>query len=153
MELRDITDDIVTSFFSDNPRACYKGLSNSALVYLYYSNKWVSNPEEKVIGVFNKEELSAVLVYSLINDIMVTLHIYLADRHLKSTKFREVVQAIKDYFKNKTSFKKVIVMAPESCTHVHRAAELFKMDKEGILKDSILWREKLENLIIYGLSI
>lgn len=154
MEIRhDLTEDTVSEFFMSDPRLSYIGLDDDSLVYMYNNQRYKAKENTVYAGVYDEDELICIFRWELFTPITVGVHLYLKSRLHKSDIFTKISKMIIDFYRDKSSFKKLLVFAPGSCVHVHKAAKRVGFEEEAIIKKCLIWRKELVDLHIFSLEL
>lgn len=145
----------INHFFMTDPQVSYLGLPDEDLVSLATTGKYILAEGSVIYGVEEEEEgkLIGLIKIELFTSVTANVHFYLHSSLHKSGKLREVREFFYKYFQEETNIEKVIVVAPATCKHVHGPAERFGFKLEGVLTKSLVWRQELVDMYIYGLCI
>lgn len=155
LEIKDVSPELVTEFYRRDPTLCYLGLPDEALANLMVDESYILYKDcpSYLWGVYINDNLICVIKYELFTSQTINLHIALCSYMHDSGAFQKVQQALKKHIIETTSYIKVIVMCPKTCTHIQKAAEAYGFVKEGQIPNCIVWRTELTDIIIYGLSV
>ena len=152
-KFKDITQEQVTEFFLNDPNVCYLGLPDADLYELYEDKIYRLKDNTIYKAIYLRDELIAILKYEAFTQHTVNLHFYLSSKLHKKGYARSVEQAIYDYFIENTKAIKAILMTPTTCTQVHGPAIGFGMVLEGRIEKSIVWRNEVMDILIYGIEL
>lgn len=154
MEIRDVIEEEMTTFFMNDPALCYLGLPDRVLHILYTEKKYPANPNSMYKGVYKEEVLIAIVRYELYTEISLDVHFYIAT-HLQhkglALQIRDLCIAF--CLNEHPQIIKIIATVPSSCEHVQRCLERFGMKLEGVVSQCIIWRQQLVDLMFYGLPL
>ena len=151
--IKDVSESELTDFFINDPKLAYLGLPDNDLVNLFYHHKYVPNSISFYKGVFEDDRLICPFKIEFFTETTANLHLYLCSDLHKTGKIKEVEKEIRRWFLEETYFQKVLIMAPETCDHVHGTAEYFGFVVEGRLTKAVRWRKELVDVIIYSDNI
>lgn len=153
MKTIDIDASIMTEFFINDPKLCYMGLCDDDLVTLHETKKYVPHPLSLYKGICEGDDLIAVIKFEKFSDTAVNIHLYISSKLHGKGKTIEITDLVCKYLKDTTDMKKVLIMTPRSCVHSCKAAEARGFILEGTITSGCLWRNKVEDVLIYALSI
>ena len=100
------------------------------------------------IGVYVKDELITVIKYEYMTPVTVCYHFYLRKDLWGKGIAGPIAKELDKWFLEKTSVHKLCIYAPEPCKHTIRTARLVGWTLEGVLTSSVVWKGKIENMII-----
>ena len=95
----------------------------------------------------NYDDKAIIRLYPLTN-LSVDMHIHLKSEFWGTGVSDEMSKHIEQYLIENTQFCKIVIQTPACCREVLKAATRDGYSLEGILTASILWRDKVENLIL-----
>lgn len=95
----------------------------------------------------NYDNKAIIRLYSLTN-LSVDMHIHLKPEFWGTGTSESLAAAVEKYLVENTNFCKIVIQTPACCRAVLKAATRDGYSLEGILTASILWRDKVENLIL-----
>ena len=81
------------------------------------------------------------------------LHFYLGTRHQKKNKMKEAYKVVENYIRDNKEQRKVVIYTPSSCKHAQNMVQYLGFELEGTIKSSMLWREKLVDLMVFGVLV
>lgn len=151
-----IVPDSITRFFLADPSLVYLGLPDDDLVSLCYEKRYIPKENSIYKGMYNvdTDELVGIMKLELFTDVSVNIHLYLLTGLHHQGYSKAIGQACYDYVRDYCpNIHKIILMAPESCEHVHKAAERFGMNLEGKLTKVLMWRKKLQDVLLYAINV
>lgn len=153
MYLKDVTQEQLTEFFINDPELCYLGLDDDTLSHLYHNKEYLMSPVSFYQGVFKDDVLAAVMKFEKFSELAVNCHMYLSSKYRSKGFGKEFKEAVYKYVVETTTCTKALMMAPDPCNHVKRAAKSWGFIQEGKLTNCIIWRTKTVDLYIYALDI
>lgn len=153
LNVKEIDENIATAFFLEDPALCYIALPDHDLVSLYQEKKWYKTNGSYLIGIYVEEELIFIMKYEFFTPIAVNVHFYLKSTLRNKGIFKDIQKLLKKWITNNTNIRKILAMSPKSCEMIAHVCEKFGFVKEGHLKNSIIWRNKIDDLLIYGLNL
>lgn len=95
----------------------------------------------------NYKDIAVVALYNISN-LTVDIHPKLRSEYWGSGLSDELQEAIEDWLKRNTGYGKMIIQTPECCREVLQAAVRNGYYLEGLLTAGILWRGKVENIVL-----
>jgi len=153
MSMRAVSDDDLSDFFMNDPQLCLLGLSDETLVELYKTRRYSPNYGTVYMGAYIGEDLKGILKYDLFTSHCVNVHVYVSSSIHHTESVRPLVSAIKQYLIEEVDAIKAVLFVPSSCEHVHKFAPKMGFKQEGLITQCLLWRQKLVDLVVYGLDI
>lgn len=148
--IRELRIEEINDFLVADPNVCYLGLTDNELYILYMNKSYMPLSSSEFAGVFDGEELIMLVRSEPFTRDTISLHLFLATKYHHTGKLREIQAFLKDYYRTQTEYKKIVVMSPETCVHVHKVVEAFGFSLEGRLTKCITWRNELVDLLLYG---
>ncbi|MEI6183902.1 MAG: hypothetical protein WCP65_00125 [Bacteroidota bacterium] len=137
-------------FFLEDPLLCFMALGDEALKD--FDNNRGYNPAPCTItGIYHKNKLICIVQATLFTESTVSLHLYLKSNLHHSGILKplhiEYGKYLQKYYPN---LKKVMIISPTPCKHVHDAIKGLGFKQEGCLTKSMIWRGQLVDLLIFG---
>lgn len=149
MELVPVTQEQLTEFFLSDPELCMQGLCDADLVALHQTKEYSRNTNSVYIGVKDNCDIIAILKYERFTELALNIHIYVHTWLQHKGTMVEIRNTILAYCENQP-VEKLIIMAPEPCEHVIRAALRYGFVKEGQLSKVTKWRGLVVDLVLFG---
>jgi hypothetical protein len=153
IELKEISLKDVNDFFKNDPQLAYLGLSDMALDYLYHKGTIIVSDEALLFGVYSDNELIAHLQAEPWSDVCVNMHMYVSTKLHHSGTIRQVKDQMIKYLLDNTRYSKAVLFIPSACPHVIEVAKAFGLNHEGTISNCMVWRQKVVDMVIYGLDI
>lgn len=153
IEIKTITIDQFNQFFKDDPALCYLGLSDQSLDYLYHNGTVIVPPDAIIYGVYIDNALSCCVQSDFWSDICTILHMYVPTTRQRKGVFRQVQELMQAYLKEHTNYRKALIYIPSACEHVIATAQAFGLRHEATITNCMTWRQKVVDLVIYGLEL
>lgn len=143
----------LTDFFINDPTLCYLGLSDEQLSYMYEHKEYNPDPMSYYLGCWEGKKLLAVIKSEKFTENAVNSHIYMSSKlhHKKMT--TKIKDLYVQYLIDNTEMTKVLVMTPETCSHVIEPLNHWGFALEGVFTNAIVWRQKLVDLHIYATDL
>lgn len=148
-----IPQETIIKFFKEDPSLCYLGLPDYSLVALYEGHEIITKEGTYNLGVYLGDELVFLMNYTYFTDTTINIHTYLKTKYQHTPMYASIQNELRKYFLENTKVIKVIAMTPETCPHIHKTCEKYGFTLEGRLTKAIIWREKLVDLLLYGLIL
>lgn len=144
-----------TDFLIKDPLLCSMSLSDESLKDLDKGMGY-NPPPCSFTGFYNKKnkELLCVMQMTLFTESTILVHVFLQSKLHHSGVLRRISNMYSWYInRHIPSVKKVMIISPAPCHHVHSAVIGLGFKQEGNLSKSIVWREKLEDVFIFGRAL
>lgn len=152
--IKDIEDaKVLSDFFVNDPNLCYLGLPDDDLVNIYNTGEWKPRNTSYFLGVYKEDKLVCIFKYEYYTSIAMTFHGYLKSEYHHTGEFKKIKNALVNWLLDNTTIRKALVFAPDNCPHVHTAMQGIGMEKEGHIKNALIWRQKKVGLTVYGLDL
>lgn len=100
--------------------------------------------------VYSDDDLAGCIRWCPFTNTTIEFHSYILPKYWGKGVPESLVKVAFQYFKDTTPFKKIITFVPSSCKHVQNALKRCEFTEEGKLENSILWKDKIEHLHIFG---
>lgn len=110
----------------------------------------VANPDDNFLAIIDDHKVIAILKYEAFTPLAISCHMFIHPDYWGSKCSYKIIPAIENWFKKHTQIHKLIVMSPESCTHVHMTAAKNGFWLEGCLTGAMYWRGQVEALLIFS---
>ena len=151
--IQNVTKEEAEKFLLADPVLCERALPDDELDMIQTCGEYSPNENANFIGICHDGLLISVTKWEYFTDVTANLHTYImSPLHGKNVTY-DIQLALKQWFITNTPLVKIVIIAPESCTNVHKAADISDFVLEGVLPKSVLWRGKVEGLRIYGLDL
>ena len=134
MIIKEINNKETSDFFLADPDLCVMGLPDGHLYYLSKFGKYPSFPEETVYGLYEEDNLIAVVMFEEYNKDTLAMHFYLSTNHLRKDVVVRFYSIVEDMLIKNYSHTKVSVFIPESCVHVQKAVQAIGFKLKETLK-------------------
>lgn len=152
--LKSITNDQAYSFFMEDPKLAYMALPDDVLAGMYNDKKFYTSEGSELLGIYDKEELFAILKYELWTDICINIHIYLQSKYHHQGKTADLWEFAEGWLaKNNPKITKMVTLTPASCAHVIPVVKRYGFKEEGRITQSVTWRQEVVDLLIFGRSL
>lgn len=140
-------------FFLDDPKLSLQGLADADLQSLFAHGRLIDRPEAKWYGVFDAENMFAVLrLEPYINNSVIT-HVYISTPYQQRSLLKYIFIDTVAYLKKHTQYSSVTVPIPAPCKHVIRVMEPLGFHYAGRLRKKLIWRDKKVDLLYYKRDI
>lgn len=154
MELKhDLTEDEISDFFMSDPKLAYAALPDDALVYMYNNKKYKALKNSCYFGVMEGNNLIALMQWELFTPTTITCHFYIKSNLHGTGLSVYLTKELRKYFKETSSFKKVICPSPAPCVHVTKHLLKCGFELEAVLKKSMPWRKEIVDLNLFSLEL
>lgn len=150
--IKEINNTVASVFFSKDPLLCAMGLADQFLKDMD-DGLGYNPPDAALTGFFNKDndELIGFIQATLFTESTILVHGFLHTKYHHSGIFRQIANKYVKYIhKYYPTIEKLMVISPEICTHVHNAILGLGFKKEGCLTKSMIWRNQLRDVFIFG---
>lgn len=149
--IKEIDNIIATEYLMKDIKLCALALSDDSLKKLDQGQGYCP-PPCSMTGFYNKkDELVCFMQATLFTESTLLIHVFLRSDLHHSGILRPITKQYSEYIhKHAPDVKKAMIMSPEPCSHVHAAVKGLGFKKEGCLTKAMVWREKLEDVIIFG---
>jgi hypothetical protein len=152
--IKEICNSRIANFFLDDPTLANMGLSDEFLAELYYNKEYTPKDNSQFKGFYLGDDLVFVFKYEHFTPVCLNIHCYLSSKLQRSGAFNDIQKILRDWTKeNYPNITKVICMTPSSCPHIEAACLKFGFKKEGHIEKSMMWRQKLVDILIFGLEL
>lgn len=153
MIIKELSIDDVNQFFKNDEKLCYLGLSDESLDYLYHTGTILTSKNTKFYGTYENDQLISFTQSDWWSPVCASIHMYLLTTLHHTGMIRKIAESMRQYVKETTKYKKVIIQVPGPCKHVHVACEKMGMTLEGVITNSIIWRQQTVDLYFYGMDL
>ena len=143
----------IDSFFKEDPTLAYLALSDNDLCELYETKSLAIKDSSVYFKVCDGSDIVSIIKCEKFSEMAVCAHVYVASRYHHKGVYPKVCDLLVDYLLEHTGFTKVVLTVPKPCEHVSKAAIKYGMRLEAELKDIVIWRQKVVNLLYYILDI
>jgi RimJ/RimL family protein N-acetyltransferase len=143
----------ISSFFFKDARLVYLGATDEAMYNMFKKGEYVLEPDSQYIGIEEDGQLIAVVRYEYFTAQCVSMHMFMNSKFHTTTKPTEGVELLKTFITQTLGINKVILMVPSSCIHIHKFAKKHGFVKEGTITSCYKWRQKMVDLVIYGMRL
>ena len=152
MYIKPIDTKQVHEFLHSDPNLCYLALPDSALDQLYHTGEWKISDAVGLLGVFNEEDKVVCFIrYEPYTTVSVYLHMYVTTVLHKTGAIRRIKEILREYLhKHNPELQRAFFMVPGCCEHVIGACKALGLTQEGELKDCLVWRQKLTDILIFA---
>jgi len=151
--LSPLSEEDVASFFLLDPKLALLALPDEDLHTLKVEGKFYLDSDAYAEGVYEDGEMVGVLRWNMFTDIVINMHLYLNSRHHGNGTFKDVHVSILDWAKESGRVKRIVVFSPSPCEHIHRAMLGVGFEQEGRIKESMMWRQQVVDMLIYGRNL
>jgi L-amino acid N-acyltransferase YncA len=152
MELIPVTKEQITAFFMADPELCMQGLCDADLVHMHKHKEYELHKNSVYIGVKENCDIIAILKYERFTELALNIHIYTHTWLQHKGTMVGIRKTILDYCETQP-VNKLIIMAPEPCTQVIKAALRYGFKNEGQLTKVTMWRNQIVDLILFGYNL
>lgn len=152
--IKEIDNITAGEFLMKDPQLCAMGLGDQFLKD--FDNGLGYNPQDGALtGFFTKKDgLISFIQASLFTESTILVHGFLNSKLHHTGIFRKIADMYVKYIhRDHPAVKKIMVMSPSVCKHVHNAITGLGFVKEGCLTQSIVWRERLTDVFIFGRAL
>lgn len=153
LEIRNVTKQEIIDFFISDPRLCEMGLSDVEIVTLQETREYLIKPNSTYHGVYDGDRLLAVSKSEWFTNETLCFHLYVTRICSSEYRAKDIHNLIINTIKEFNKISKVICMVPSTCRHVSMAVISWGWELEGRIKNSITWRHKLVDVLIYSLDL
>ncbi len=145
----------LTMFFLSDPKLCYIGLADDDLHVLYSERKYPISPNSGYLGIRDEgNKLMCVVKYEQFTQMAICPHFYLATSCQGKGISDRIHKLVTNYFVDKfPSIKIAIMTVPSPCTYVCKAIERFGAMYESRIKNIMVWRGEVVDLLFYRLKL
>lgn len=106
------------------------------------------NWEPRADNTYLNYDDKAIIILDQVSPLTVCSHPHLRSEYWGTGESHKLEVELEKYLLSNTAYRKVIIMTPQCCREVLKAATREGYALEGILTAATLWRDKVENLII-----
>ena len=117
-------------------------------IELNNQGRWMLDTNIHYLGLEKDGECIGIVRFSQLTSITIDYHWHLLPQYWGTSLSDEFVKLVDEWFKENTSIHKVVIQSPQVCTHVYKAAIRNGFSVEGVLTGGILWRGKVQDLIL-----
>lgn len=110
----------------------------------FQKGNWTPRADNTYLNYDNK----AIIILDQVSPLTVCSHPHLKSEFWGTGESHKLEVELEKYLLSVTNYRKVIIMTPQCCREVLKAATREGYALEGILTASTLWRDQVENLII-----
>ncbi len=144
----------ISDFFHNNPILAYLGLSDEAVTQLYNTGEYVMLPDSLYLGAYSDDDiLVGVCKFENFTSMCINSHYYISrDEKYKGCN-KEIASLVYKWCIENTRAAKLIIMVPETCSHILKARKFFGWKYEGTIKKCLIWRKELVDIKIFGLEL
>lgn len=153
MLLIEISQQRITDFFLNDPKLALSGLSDEELNYMRQHECYPMAADSTYLGIFLEDQLVAIVKYEMFTTHSINFHMYIKTELQKTNQVEKIVKKVKEHFEALPNILKALIMVPRSCLHVIEFAKKWGWILEGTLSNCCLWRQKIDDIIIYGLML
>lgn len=143
----------VQSFFNNDPRLCYIGLSDAEIAEMYHTGSYQISPHSNYIAMKYNDDIISVMKFEWFTPIAINCHMYLHSQLQNQDYSLHVTSEFKKYLTEFCRASKALITCPSDCIHIQKYALKQGFVKEGHIKDATIWRTKLNDVLIYSLDI
>lgn len=152
--MKHLTNEEAAKFFLSDFKLASIGLTDESLLKLHYRQEYDPGEESFLFGIHKDDELIAVFTYLFFTKITLNCHCYVKSQYQGKDSFPKLVDFMASWIRDNIPLaKRVIAMSPASCKHVARALKRGGFTEEGRLKNSIEWRYRVTDLLIFGMEL
>jgi L-amino acid N-acyltransferase YncA len=140
---------------SKNICDCGGKFNNSDKAHHFKTNKhkeYELHKNSVYIGVKENCDIIAILKYERFTELALNIHIYTHTWLQHKGTMVGIRKTILDYCETQP-VNKLIIMAPEPCTQVIKAALRYGFKNEGQLTKVTMWRNQIVDLILFGYNL
>ena len=148
-----ITPKDISDFFLSDPKLMLLGLPDEDIGLLYTTGTLPIHPASVYKGMYEEDELVAIVKWELFTSNSINMHIYIKSNRQHEGLLGSIESSLERWLIENTELTKVIFMVPEPCTHVHKAMVNYGYVKEGLITNSFQWRQSQVGLVLYGKDI
>lgn len=152
-DIKLITLEDFNKYCLDNKRLCWQGLSDQSLDYLYHLGSVILPKDSSLVGIYLNNELICVTQFDWWTDRTGILHVFLKTQYQKSDILIKIKKELRLWLLTYTKWKKLIVITPLLCRHARMACKRMGFTLEGQITKSYVWRQKVTDLLIFGLNL
>jgi RimJ/RimL family protein N-acetyltransferase len=114
---------------------------------------WEPNPDYDYVVVYKDNSPLGLVRYSRISNITVDAHHQLLSKYWGQDEIKNIDNLFVHYLLEFTGYRKIMVRIPTDCTHTLKAAAKLGYQIEGVLTDAVIWRNRLNHIVIMSKSI
>jgi RimJ/RimL family protein N-acetyltransferase len=111
------------------------------------------DPSCRYLSIQYFNELAGLFQFKEFNKIMLEAHISILPKYHNGHLSVKAVKAAKEYLAENTGFLKAFTTVPMECEHVHKLMVKTDFEVNGLIPNSIIYNNRLQDLIIYSLNI
>lgn len=154
MQIKELTKQQISDFFTSDPNLMYLGLSDEEIVVVYMSGAYPVNDTSTYLGFYREDELIGMAKFERFTTEAVNLHIYIRTIHQHQNITMQIKKVLTKYLLENTSYIKALIMTPDlGCQQIHDKMEKLGFSKEGHITKCFKWRTEEVGIIIYGLDL
>lgn len=143
----------LTAFYLSEPRLVEHGLPDDEQEHLRQFGTYKMNPRSEYFGYFedDTEDMKAVVQFEGFSQTALAIHCRMRTRFQGSQTAERVLALIRKSLQG-SSIHRLISFVPKCCVPARRCLERLGFERECELKDSMVWRGKIENLYLYSVE-
>ena len=117
------------------------------------SYQWLPTFDEIYLKIYDDDIVYGIFILSKFVDKTYFAHIAVLPEYWGTNVSMEAARAGIKMVQEKTDITKLVATCPERCDYVSNFLYRLGFKKEGQIKDSITFQDKLMDLMLYGLDI
>ena len=122
-------------------------------IALLKAGKWETATDcQHLIVRMEKDPVAIIRLYAISN-ITVDVHVHMLPGYWGTGVSDDMQAKMERFLIENTQYCKLVVQTPQCCRHVLKAATRSEFQLEGILTSAILWRDKIENIVLMSKSL
>lgn len=112
------------------------------------------NPTDNFLLVYTDEnELLGMVRYSKFSNLTLEFHAYSLPTFWGTGMPIDAMLAVIQHWKTYTNYKRIVTFVPASCRHVQKTLHKSGITPEGVILNSIIWNNKVQDMYIFGATI
>lgn len=151
--IKEISFKEVNEFFKADPVGCVLGLCDEDLVNLHKNNTIHERPLSNWYGAYHVDTLVAIIRTEHLSKDTVITHIYMHREHRRTGMLKFVYVDLVNHLLEHTNYTETLVPVPDTCSHVIRAVYSLGFELQGVVPNSLIWRNQEVNLLYYTRNI
>ena len=117
-------------------------------IAVYEKGEWVPATDcQHLVCDLEGESIAIIRLYAVSN-LTVDMHVHLIPEYWGKGVSNHLQPAIEKFLEENTNYCKIVIQTPQCCRQVLQAATREGFELEGILTSAILWRNKIENIVL-----
>ncbi len=140
-------------YMKEDPRLCWKGLSDQSLDYLYHKGIVPISSDTEVYGVYEGASLICCLTLNRWNERSAYVHIYLSTHYKSLDKLLLIKESMLQYIKERLHYCKLVSYVPHTCKHAIWCVKKLGFTQEGKITQAGTWRQRIIDYLVYSLEI